>query len=338
VIVSAVAWIVLSLIPETYAPSILRKRAALKRKTTDDSRYWSRYDDKQPFIPLLKVNLSRPFILTVTEPILIFWDLYIALVYGILYLCFVAYPIVFQEQRGWSPGFGGLAFVGIGVGSMIVICSEPLLRRMIDSHKHDPETGRPPPEAGISVVCIAAVLLPIGELIFAWTCTPNVHWIAPILAGIPFGAGNAGIFIYASNYLVHSYNTYAASALAGNAVLRSVLGATLPLAGPAMYKTLGSNWAGTVLGLLEAICIPIPFIFYRYGVKIRQKSRLIRSMEEERRRMEAKRRRADEKALRRTEVEAGAGAAMDTGAAITEEFVEEKVLEADIEKGFTEKR
>jgi hypothetical protein len=62
-----------------------------------------------------------------------------------------------------------------------------------------------------------------------------VHWIAPILAGIPFGAGNCGVFIYASNYLVHSYGIYAASALAGNAVLRSAMGGALPLAGPKMY-------------------------------------------------------------------------------------------------------
>ena len=62
--------------------------------------------------------------------------------------------------------------------------------------------------------------------------------------------------VYASNYLVHSYSIYAASALAGNAVLRSILGATLPLAGPALYARLGPNWAGTLLGLLEAICIP----------------------------------------------------------------------------------
>lgn len=86
----------------------------------------------------------------------------------------------------------------------------------------------------VAVVCIAAVCCPVGEMIFAWTCTPDVHWIAPIIAGIPFGAGNCGVFIYASNYLVHSYGIYAASALAGNAVLRSAMGGTLPLAGPAM--------------------------------------------------------------------------------------------------------
>lgn len=72
-IVSGVAFVVVAIVPETYAPSILRRRAAKLRAQTGDSDWWSRYDDKQKFWPLLKVNLSRPFILTVTEPICIFW-------------------------------------------------------------------------------------------------------------------------------------------------------------------------------------------------------------------------------------------------------------------------
>lgn len=230
-----------------------------------------------------------------------FWDLYIALIYGVLYLCFVAYPIVFTDLRGWSPGFSGLAFAGIGVGGTITIAAEPLIRKWINSHKNEPGTDSPPPEAMVSVVCLAAILIPVGEIIFAWTCTPNVHWIAPIIAGVPFGAGNAAVFIYASTYLVHSYDIYAASALAGNAVLRSIMGATIPLAGPSMYKTLGPNWAGTLLGLLEALCIPIPFIFYRYGGKIRQKSKLIREMRENKEKQERRKKRAEEKAKRRVE-------------------------------------
>jgi hypothetical protein len=149
--------------------------------------------------------------------------------------CFVSYPIVFSELRGWSPGLTGLSYLGIGIGGVITILSEPLLRRMINAHAKDPATGKPYPEAMVSVVCIAAVCIPVGEMIFAWTCTPDVHWIAPLIAGIPFGAGNCGVFIYASNYLVHSYGIYAASALAGNAVLRSAMGGALPLAGPKMY-------------------------------------------------------------------------------------------------------
>jgi multidrug resistance protein len=69
IIGASVAWVTTSLIKETYAPAILRRRAAKKRKETGDDRWWSRYDDKLEFWPLLKVNLSRPFVMTVTEPI-----------------------------------------------------------------------------------------------------------------------------------------------------------------------------------------------------------------------------------------------------------------------------
>jgi multidrug resistance protein len=231
---SGTSWFMVFLIKETYAPAILRAKSAKKRKETDDERWFSRYDDKKLFWPLLRENLYRPLSMAVSEPICIFWDVYIALVYGVLYLCFVSYPIVFGQLRGWSAGFVGLGYLGIGIGGCTVIACEPLIRKMINAHKKDPETGKPYPEAMVSVVCIAAVCCPVGELIFAWTCTPNVHWIVPIIAGIPFGAGNCGVFIYASNYLVHSYGIYAASALAGNAVLRSALGGTLPLAGPMM--------------------------------------------------------------------------------------------------------
>jgi len=118
----------------------------------------------------------------------------VALVYGVLYLCFVAYPIVFEDIRGWSPGISGLAFCGIGTGTLVTIACEPLIRWWINQHKKDPETGEPPPEAMVSVITLGAVLLAVGEVWFAWTCTPNVHWIVPILAGIPFGAGNGAVF------------------------------------------------------------------------------------------------------------------------------------------------
>jgi hypothetical protein len=136
-------------------------------------------------------------------------------------------------------------------------------------------------------MCIGAVLTPLGQLIFSWTCLPaTIHPAVPIAFGIPFGMGNTLSFIYGSNYLAGSYGIYAASALAGNAVMRSVFGAALPLAGPAMYNNLTPRWAGTLLGLLEVLLIPIPFVFYRYGDRIRAKSRVIRQMREERARVE----------------------------------------------------
>jgi hypothetical protein len=187
--------------------------------------------------------------------------------------------LIYGEIRGWSLGMTGLAFVGIGVGTMLAIVTEPLARRLVNSHAKDPDTGRVGPEASVSVVCIASILCPIGQLWFSWTSLPaSIHWIWPILAGMPFGAGNTLVFIYASNYIAGCYGIYAASALAGNSVVRSFLGGTLPLAGPSMYRAMTPQWAGTFLGLLEICLIPIPFVFYKYGDKIRAKSPLIRQM------------------------------------------------------------
>lgn len=212
--------------------------------------------------------------------------------YGILYLCFVAYPIIFSQHRGWGPGLTGLSFVGIGIGTTIGIVCEPLWRRIIQGHPKDPVTGRVPPEATARVLVIGALLTPIGQLVFAWTSLPPIHWAISIAFGIPFGLGNSLSFIYGSNYLAGSYGIYAASALAGNAVTRSLLGGLLPLAGPKLYAALTPPWAGTFLGLLEVALIPIPFVFWRYGDKIRAKSPAIRALREDQEKIERRAARA----------------------------------------------
>ncbi|GKZ33555.1 hypothetical protein AbraIFM66950_003460 [Aspergillus brasiliensis] len=279
-IIGGAVLVLMCFIKETYAPVILRRRAARMRKQTGDLRWWTRYDGVDSCSKRLKDGLSRPFVMLVTEPICMFWNGYVALVYGGLYLCFVAYPIAFQTERGWSPGMSGLSFIGIGTGVLITIACEPIFRRAIEFHHEDSDARKPPPpEAMVSVVILGAILIAVGQLWFAWTCMPNFHWIVPILSGVPFGAGNACVFIYASNYMARSYGIYTASALAGNMFFRSIMGACLPLAGPAMYATLGLNWAGTLLGLVESVCISIPVVFYFYGERIRKKSPMIQEME-----------------------------------------------------------
>lgn len=108
------------------------------------------------------------------------------------------------------------------------------------------------------------------------------------------------------NYLANTYGIYAASALAGNTVIRSIFGGTLPLAGPSMYRALTPQWAGTLLGLLELIMIPIPIVFYRYGEKIRSKSKVIRQLREDAERNERRAERDQKQKVRLTMVKRNA--------------------------------
>ncbi|KAJ4405433.1 hypothetical protein N0V82_010319 [Gnomoniopsis sp. IMI 355080] len=296
-ILAGVANVLMFTVKETYIPAILKDKSAKLRKEHDDDRYWCEYDDAvRSTAELMKINLSRPFVLSATEPILWFFNIWISVIYGILYLCFVAYPIVFADTRGWSPGDTGLSFLGIGIGTLIAIFLEPVWRKIINSHPKDPTTGRVAPEASASIMTIGAILTPIGQLVFSWTCLPiTIHYAVPIAFGIPFGMGNTLCFIYGTNYLAGAYGYYAASALAGNAVMRSLFGATLPLAGPSMYAKLTPQWAGTLLGLMEVVLIPIPFVFYKYGERIRAKSPVIREMREEQAKNDRKRARLADK-------------------------------------------
>src|SRR5277367_2574960 len=63
------AWVAVSMIKETYAPAILKRKAAQLRKETGDDRWLSRYDERISITQTLKTNLSRPFVMTATEPI-----------------------------------------------------------------------------------------------------------------------------------------------------------------------------------------------------------------------------------------------------------------------------
>ena len=78
-----------------------------------------------------------------------------------------------------------------------------------------------------------------------------------------------------SVYFIDAYTVHAASATAAGAVVRSLLGALLPLAGNSMYDALGVGWGTSVLGFIAVAFIPIPFLLLKFGQRIRE-SKLFR--------------------------------------------------------------
>ena len=89
------------------------------------------------------------------------------------------------------------------------------------------------------------------------------------MAGAPFGFGMVLIFLGIMNYLIDAYTIFAASVLAANSVLRSLFGAAFPLFTSQMYANLGIHWASSIPAFLALMCVPFPFLFYKYGAKIR---------------------------------------------------------------------
>jgi hypothetical protein len=203
---TGVTWIACTVfIPETYAPYILRKRAQHMSKLTGKV-YISTLDaDKPPSSAAhqLKNALTRPWLLLFKEPIVFITSIYISIIYGTMYMCFAAFPIVFQKGRGWSQGIGGLAFTGIVIGVVLCIISFAFEDKRYARAAR--KRGAPmEPEDRLPPAIMGSLLIPIGLFWFAWTTFPSVHWIVPIIGTVFFAWGLVLVFMALLNYLIDS--------------------------------------------------------------------------------------------------------------------------------------
>lgn len=119
-----------------------------------------------------------------------------------------------------------------------------------------------------------ACLVPAGIFIYGWSADAHTHWIVPNIGAAVFAAGTIASFQCIQAYLVDTYSTYAASAVAAVTVLRSLAGFGFPLFARQMYTALGLGWGNSLLGFVAvAIGLPAPFLLWRYGELLRRKSR-----------------------------------------------------------------
>jgi DHA1 family multidrug resistance protein-like MFS transporter len=220
-------------VPETYAPIILSRRAKARRFETKNWALHAKIDEQQTRLSdILTRYLFRPLQMLIQEPILLLVTLYMAFIYGILYLFFEAYPVSFQEERGWN--------LGVIFGAIFVsyLTKTRFARKM-------KEQGHVVPEERLPPMMLGAFMLPTGLFWFAWTSSPHITWVPQVLSGIPIGMGIFMIFMQGINYIIDCYLMNANSALSANTLIRSFAGAGFPLFAVQMYHKLVSKFTPT---------------------------------------------------------------------------------------------
>ncbi|KAK2814053.1 hypothetical protein FQN50_000457 [Emmonsiellopsis sp. PD_5] len=281
-ILSGAIWVLITFtVPETYTPTLLAKRAKKMREAEGNNRYVTEQDlDSRPLGEKLRLFLFRPFQLLFLEPIVFLFSLYMSVLYGLLYMFFIAFPIVYENGKGYSAGITGLMFIPLAIGVICSACCAPLINKQYlkISQKYN---GRPPAEKRLIPMMMSCWLIPIGMFIFAWTSYPRLHWIGPTIAGLPVGFGFIFLYNSCNNYLVDTYQHQAASALAAKTFLRSMWGASVVLFTRQMYARLGYQWASSLIAFLALACCAIPFAFYYYGEAIRRHSKYAFAPDEE---------------------------------------------------------
>ncbi|PYH88934.1 MFS general substrate transporter [Aspergillus ellipticus CBS 707.79] len=252
---------------ETYSPVLLACKAARLRKETGNPEYRSKLDRGQTQKQIFRLAGVRPFKLLFLSPIVMLMALFGATSYGYLYLLFTTITSIFEEVYGWPQEMCGLAYLGFGIGCIIGLqVTGYVANRIAATHT---ARGCFVPESRLIPCLYGSWLLPIGLFWYGWSADKHLHWIMPIIGTGIFGCGLMNVFLCINTYLVDSYLRYAASVTAANAVIRSLVGAFLPLAGPSMYSTLGLGWGNSLLAFIALVFCFFPVFYSRYGGRIR---------------------------------------------------------------------
>ncbi|GAA5857852.1 hypothetical protein JCM1840_000937 [Sporobolomyces johnsonii] len=261
------------LLKETRGAKILLRRAKQMRKETGKNNIRAPVElENESIKELLKTSCTRSIGLLVKEPVVLAFGLWIAYAWGITFLFLSAIPLCFQNNHGWSEGNGGLPYIALIIGCFIGFGTSRWADAIYD-RKRDENGGVPIPEYRLLGALWFAWMLPAGLFIFSFTQYGFVHWIAPIISLVPILVGIYHIFNATYNYTADAYGEYASSAIAGQGLLRNLFGAATPLFANQMFNGMGYQYAGLLLALIASLAIPLPYILFQYGVKIREKSK-----------------------------------------------------------------
>ncbi|KAF3070767.1 Polyamine transporter 3 [Daldinia childiae] len=299
-IIAGVTLIMAFFLPETYAPVLLSQRAAKIRKANPKAQVYSASElEPHDFKQLFTRVLTRPIRMILTELIVLATCLYLSLVYTIFYMSFQAFPIIFQNVYGLSPGVTGLCYLPVGVGALLAV---PIFfgydRIILNAKARGTPWSKIEEYRRVPLACLGGPLFAISLFWLGWSSQPNVSFVVPMLAGIPFGGGYMLIFMALLNYLTDAYEIFAASANAAASSCRSVFAVVLPLATTPMFARLGVSGACSLLGGLSLLMSIIPFIFIWKGEDIRARSKFCIALKERKLEMEQKNKEEREKKAR----------------------------------------
>ncbi|KAI0151790.1 MFS multidrug transporter [Xylariaceae sp. FL1272] len=264
---------ILAFLAESYEPKI---EQSLRRKARDDESAEAKYRDgrqKSDLTTVMKQNLHRPFRMLTTQVIIQLLALYMALLYGIMWLFLFIYPLLWTEQYGQEPRIASLNYLSFGLGMVAGVFIAGFINDAIYSYLklRFKSSGRP--EFRVPAMVIGTICAPAGLLIWGWSGEAKVHWIVPNLGSFVFATGVYICSACVSVYTIDTYTRYAASAVCTNLVLRSLTGAFFPVFAPYLFEKLGFGYGATVLaaGFLVIGVLAMGALWF-FGERLRSRS------------------------------------------------------------------
>jgi MFS family permease len=265
----------LAVLRETYAVVILRRKAErLQRESADDKKYRSKHQARVDASTILE-SVLKPIHILIQSPILMLTTSYMTIKYALLGLVIATLTVTMESTYPtvFSRGSIGLTFLSLAIGNIIALIFYSLTSDRYVIHQRRKKGDAFKPESRLVHLLLAAIILPLGFLLYGWTLAFHVHYIVPLIGTCVVGFSTTLSTIPVETYVVDVYKIHGASAIAAGVIFRATVGAFLPLIGPPLYESIGLGWGNTVLALIVAAFIPPLGLLMRYGEWFRNKER-----------------------------------------------------------------
>ncbi|QRW03446.1 major facilitator superfamily transporter [Ceratobasidium sp. AG-Ba] len=262
---------------ETYAPTLLSIKAKQLRISTGDDTLRTAHEEKRGNVSTTRFigsALMRSIKFLCFDPIMTVMATYMAVIYGTMYLQLTTFASIWTTRYGQSVGIAGLHYIFMGAGFTLGAQIGARVLDRIYNYLKKRNDNVATPEMRLPLLAIGSFLLPIGLLIYGWTAQYTVFWLVPDIGVLMFCIGMIASFLCIQTYIVDTYGLHAASAVAALSAFRSIAGFAFPLFSTKMFSKLGLGWGNSVLALVAfVIGCPAPFLFYRYGPRLRALAR-----------------------------------------------------------------
>lgn len=277
----------LALMRESNGAVLLQRKAKKLLRETGNTNIFVKGSTGQTPRQLLVRAVIRPTRLLVLSPIVLLLSLYVAFVFGLVFLLFTTFPAVFERQYNFSVQLSGLSYLGLvrlllaraatlcsrscacvqtesiadycifqGIGFILALVvfsatSNKVLQRLKGEKEATPEMRLP-------LMIFFSPLVPVGFFWYGWSAQAQAHWIIPILGTTLIGFGCMFVMMPTQIYLVDAFGPQAAaSAIAANTMIRTLAGAFITLAGPPLYENFGLGWGNSLLAFICVLFLPV---------------------------------------------------------------------------------
>jgi MFS family permease len=265
----------IGLFHESYAPVLLRRRAAKLRKETGDPRYHAATEMRESGRSALwKVcrSLTRPLRLLAFHPIIQIQAILAGINYGLLYFALASFSALHVSAYGESVSISGLHYIAIAVGEIFgaQLCGSLMdkVYKMLTSRTDESNV----PEVRIPLLLPGMFLTPIGFLLYGWAAQYHLFWLVVDIGAALLALGMQIFDTTLYAYVMDAYPEHISSASAATQVFRSLLAFAFPLFSSSLYNALGYGWGNSLLAFLSiGVALPATGILWHFGKRLRER-------------------------------------------------------------------